>query len=41
MTQPLFECPKCGMKFYTDRLVSCPKCFRRLVNIKKKIQLKL
>ena len=23
-------CPKCGMIFYIDRIVSCPRCFVRL-----------
>lgn len=23
-------CPKCGMLFYIDRIVSCPRCFVRL-----------
>jgi len=45
MTTPLYECPKCGMKFYTDMLISCPKCFVRLrkpiKESKKKIPLKL
>lgn len=39
---PKYECSRCGMKFYTDMLVSCPKCFAKLTSYKgKKIPLKL
>lgn len=40
-SKPKYVCPNCGMKFYTDRFLSCPKCFVRLIEAKKKIRLKL